>query len=606
MNTYADKKQENKSQSVANTVAQKRSGDESLFQFVDNRPEAFAQRKLQEMSTNSPREIAQRKKIDSLFGPTSEGTAAQRREFDDLLSRGKQGKLKDGEVELIHQPDVGPMSLPDLERALKPVSNSSVTPVADALDSKSASIRNGKVQMKGIDGSSDPTSIAQQVGQLRPQETRIQRTSNDRFEVQAKLNPWVSVLTGRSLPELDPPQEELLDDTPHPTQPGVVWRNEHVEAEPLKEYGPEDIYAQFMQHLAEVDSSESDPKEKQQIKTRLLSEFHHHLKTLPVLEILKFGKQLQLNIEEHERNDSLDIAFGEGRAIYRSWHKPGRISESIGLGASVEGVQELVGGDSLNVALDPIRFRNHKTLTKKPESGLVPLGAVPSSLLYHDQENTVFNKDRGTATALLPENLYAGFSAYNETVKSLLREKSLEELGEGAKELAEHVKFMRAFVTRPVFFDKDDIQSSTGAFNHPNKPGGPHVRKTHSGLGDDHNPLMESLDLKLGDPLRSNALFYQTFSQHSKANPYADEWNEMVVKYRATGHTAGLHENIRQWVPGLEHHPEIDNRLKNSGKFSAIKAAQEEVLMKPLVGKNFDPKIEKIKEKRKKKRGKNE
>ncbi|MCK5229979.1 MAG: hypothetical protein KAR13_06920 [Desulfobulbaceae bacterium] len=208
MNTHADKKQENKSQSVANTVAQKRSGDQSMFHFVDNRPEAVAQRKLQEMVTLSPREIAQRKKFDSLFGPTSEGAPAQRRKFDDLLSRGKQGKLKDGEVELMHQPDVGPVSLPDLEQSLKPVSNSSVTPVADALDSKSANITKGKVQMRGIDGSSDPTSIAQQVGQLLPQETRIQRTSNERFELQAKFNPWVSVMTGRSLPELDPPQEE--------------------------------------------------------------------------------------------------------------------------------------------------------------------------------------------------------------------------------------------------------------------------------------------------------------------------------------------------------------------------------------------------------------
>ena len=76
MNTYADKKQENKSQSVANTVAQKQSDYESMFQFMDNRSEAFAQRKLQGVITDSPREIAQRKKIASLFGPTSEGTHA--------------------------------------------------------------------------------------------------------------------------------------------------------------------------------------------------------------------------------------------------------------------------------------------------------------------------------------------------------------------------------------------------------------------------------------------------------------------------------------------------------------------------------------------------
>jgi hypothetical protein len=54
MHTHADKTQENKSQSVANPVYQKKSGDKSTFQFVDNRPEAVAQRKLQEMANNSP------------------------------------------------------------------------------------------------------------------------------------------------------------------------------------------------------------------------------------------------------------------------------------------------------------------------------------------------------------------------------------------------------------------------------------------------------------------------------------------------------------------------------------------------------------------------
>lgn len=55
MNTHAEKKQDNKSQSVANALSQKRSGGKSTFQFVDNRPEAIAQRQLQEMANNSPR-----------------------------------------------------------------------------------------------------------------------------------------------------------------------------------------------------------------------------------------------------------------------------------------------------------------------------------------------------------------------------------------------------------------------------------------------------------------------------------------------------------------------------------------------------------------------
>jgi hypothetical protein len=54
MNTYADKAHENKSQSVTNAVSQKKSGGSSTFQFLDNRPEVIAQRKLQEMANDSP------------------------------------------------------------------------------------------------------------------------------------------------------------------------------------------------------------------------------------------------------------------------------------------------------------------------------------------------------------------------------------------------------------------------------------------------------------------------------------------------------------------------------------------------------------------------
>ena len=48
MNTYADKRREDKSQSVANAVSQKSNGNGATFKFVDNRPEAVAQRKLQD------------------------------------------------------------------------------------------------------------------------------------------------------------------------------------------------------------------------------------------------------------------------------------------------------------------------------------------------------------------------------------------------------------------------------------------------------------------------------------------------------------------------------------------------------------------------------
>jgi len=54
MHSHADKTQENKNQSVSAVDSQRQSGGESTFQFVDNRPEAVAQRKVQEMANNSP------------------------------------------------------------------------------------------------------------------------------------------------------------------------------------------------------------------------------------------------------------------------------------------------------------------------------------------------------------------------------------------------------------------------------------------------------------------------------------------------------------------------------------------------------------------------
>ncbi|MFT4757768.1 MAG: hypothetical protein ACI91R_002425 [Vicingaceae bacterium] len=54
MNTHADKTQKNKSQTVTAEASQMQSAGESTFQFVDNRPESVAQRKLQEMANSSP------------------------------------------------------------------------------------------------------------------------------------------------------------------------------------------------------------------------------------------------------------------------------------------------------------------------------------------------------------------------------------------------------------------------------------------------------------------------------------------------------------------------------------------------------------------------
>lgn len=54
MNTYSNQTQDNKSQSKTSKVAQEKSSDKNPFQFVDNRPEAIAQRKMQILANNSP------------------------------------------------------------------------------------------------------------------------------------------------------------------------------------------------------------------------------------------------------------------------------------------------------------------------------------------------------------------------------------------------------------------------------------------------------------------------------------------------------------------------------------------------------------------------
>jgi hypothetical protein len=61
MNTYADKTQENKSQSGANAISQKQNNGKSTSQFVDNRPETLQIRELQEMASSRPEAVAQRK-----------------------------------------------------------------------------------------------------------------------------------------------------------------------------------------------------------------------------------------------------------------------------------------------------------------------------------------------------------------------------------------------------------------------------------------------------------------------------------------------------------------------------------------------------------------
>lgn len=65
MNTYADKTQESRSQSVANEISQNQSDNKPNIEFLGNRGETATQYKLQEVANNSPqaKQVAQLRSI---------------------------------------------------------------------------------------------------------------------------------------------------------------------------------------------------------------------------------------------------------------------------------------------------------------------------------------------------------------------------------------------------------------------------------------------------------------------------------------------------------------------------------------------------------------
>jgi hypothetical protein len=75
MNIHSDKSPESKSKAISNNLAQSTNGNASTFQFVDNRPEAVVQRKIQEMANanaslnvyqRNASNVIQRDQVDSV------------------------------------------------------------------------------------------------------------------------------------------------------------------------------------------------------------------------------------------------------------------------------------------------------------------------------------------------------------------------------------------------------------------------------------------------------------------------------------------------------------------------------------------------------------
>jgi hypothetical protein len=88
MNTHSDKTQENKNQVVVNGMSQKSKGGESTFQFVDNRSESIAQRKLHNLANNSLQATLPAQ-LKTMFGNTSENAIQKQGIEEEELLQGK-------------------------------------------------------------------------------------------------------------------------------------------------------------------------------------------------------------------------------------------------------------------------------------------------------------------------------------------------------------------------------------------------------------------------------------------------------------------------------------------------------------------------------------
>jgi len=102
MNTYADKTQETKSQSVTNVTSKIQSNNEYTFQLVDNRPEAIEQQKLQEMANNSL-QVKQAAQLQSMANQHYAKQQPIQNKKDDIgfpnnLKTGKNAQKSTGEL----------------------------------------------------------------------------------------------------------------------------------------------------------------------------------------------------------------------------------------------------------------------------------------------------------------------------------------------------------------------------------------------------------------------------------------------------------------------------------------------------------------------------
>ncbi|QJP71087.1 hypothetical protein [Burkholderia glumae] len=308
------------------------------------------------------------------------------------------------------------------------------------------------------------------------------------------------------------------------------------------------------QEFQKIMEGHTDIQTRLEDRVKATQTLHDGLKTATHEELREFGASLETAIRAHEDKDTLAEAHKHGRVVFRSWHVPGATDAIDGF----DGLHPRIGIDSLNVSLNPEFQLGYKQQYRAGQHSSPTMELSTTLLAAGEEKQSVFSRDNGTVTALLPEVHQAAFLAYNEAVKHRRRNR---QAGDAEKEgsddqrafadLVDHARSLRATVTRPTLFDKDDLGSATSAV-HGAKEGPAHVRKTdqrHDAPG-----LKTTFESKMNDPLRRQAVFYESFSPN--LNPKAGH-NEMLVKFRQTGKTAPLNlqegkdAELRAIVPAL-------------------------------------------------------
>lgn len=284
-------------------------------------------------------------------------------------------------------------------------------------------------------------------------------------------------------------------------------------------------------------------------------------------EVLAFGEELRTAIDKHEQHDTLELAHAEGRAIYRSWHHAGAYdrvdsddnpeNKKAAEKAGTKTGAPRVGFDALNVSLNPSAFRTHKEAYRSGTSKFGPAIEVPATLMSaKDRKPQVFSDMHSTVTALLPEDHYAAFFAFNEAAKHMQRQNTGSMTHEWGA-VAAHAKSMRESVTRPVLFDFDDLGSGAYALADKDSSKAAHVRKGATNIPERHS----GFEKKMEDSERAHAVFYQSFYDRVDKYEKQNKWNEMVVKFRSTGHTAPTISHRKEMasvVPELNKWPSLD------------------------------------------------